>query len=148
EDAGDFVNPTILTVGLYGEATWRPTDRLEMALGLRWDGTFLPSGPKADPLLESELGIRSDVRPSDLNNLQPRFYLTWDVTGKGTDILKFGFGSFASEFTSQALSFAMINNAGNFKSVSARKADGNMPDADWPAYHENFDNVPGLENWL
>ncbi|MGC1243006.1 MAG: hypothetical protein WA874_15560, partial [Chryseosolibacter sp.] len=148
EDAGDFVNPSILTAGLYGEASWTPTDDLELSLGVRWDGTFLPSGPKADPLLESELGIRSDVTPSDLNNIQPRFYLTWDVNGQGSDIVKFGFGSFASEFTSQALSFAMINNAGNFKSVSARKADGNMPDADWQAFYQDFDNVPGLNNWL
>lgn len=148
DDAGGFVNPKILTTGLYGEASWKPAERLEVSLGLRWDGTFLPGIAKPDPLLESELGIKSDVTPSDLNNVQPRLYLTWDITGEGTDILKFGAGSFASEFTSQALSFAMINNAGNFKSVSARKADGNMPEADWVAYHQDFNNVPGLNNWL
>ena len=148
DEAGDYVNPVIFSFGLYGESTWEINDKLELTAGLRWDMTYLPEAPKPDPLLENELGIKSDVKPADLNNFQPRFNMIYDVTGAGSDIIKFGFGWFVSEFTSQALSFALINNAGNFKSVSARKTDGNMPEADWPAYYENFDNVPGYENWL
>lgn len=148
DDAGDFVNPKIFSVGLYGEGTWNPNEKLEITAGLRWDMTYLPEKPKADPLLESELGIRSDVAPVDMNNFQPRFNLNWDITGNGDNLLKFGFGWFVSEFTSQALSFALINNAGNFKSVSARAANGDMPVADWPAYYESFDNVPGYHNWI
>lgn len=147
-DAGKPVNPKIFSFGLYGETTWNPNEKLEVTAGLRWDMTYLPTKPKSDPLLQSELGIKSDVSPLDINNFQPRFNLNWDITGKGSDLLKFGLGWFVSEFTSQALSFALINNAGNYKSVSARPANGNMPTANWPSYYQSFDNVPGYENWL
>ncbi len=148
DEADDYVNPNILSLGLYGEASLAATEDLNLTAGLRWDMTYLPVAPKPDPLLENELGLRSDVTPKDINNFQPRFNLSWDVMGNGTDFIKTGFGWFVSEFTSQALSFAMINNAGNFKSVSARKTEGNMPEADWEAFYEDFDNVPGYENWL
>lgn len=147
-DAGKAVNPGILSAGFYGQGTWKPNAEIEISAGLRYDLTYLPKKPKADPLLKQELGLESDVAPIDLNNFQPRFNLIWDMKGRGTDILKFGFGWFSSEFTSQALSFALINNAGNFKSVSVRANDANMPVADWPAYYQDFANVPGYTNWI
>lgn len=146
--AGKYVHPEILTTGFYGQGTWNAGKELEMTVGLRYDLTYLPQKPKADALLLSELGLKSDVAPLDWNNLQPRFNLNWDVNGKGTDQLKFGAGFFASEFTTQALSFALINNAGNYKSVSVRAGDPNMPEANWPAYYQDFSNTPGYENWI
>lgn len=146
--AGDFVSPAIFTGGLYAEASMTPIENLDITLGLRWDATYLPVKPKADPLLEAELGLHSDVAPFDWKGFQPRIFAMWDIQGKGTDIMKFGAGLFKSEFTTQALSFALINNAGNFKSVSARKTDGNMPECNWPSYYEDFANVPGYDNWL
>lgn len=148
EGAGDFVKPMIFTGGIYGEVSYNPHRDVSITAGLRYDLTYLPVKPKADPLLESELGLKSDVAPLDANNIQPRLYASWDIGGKGTDILKAGAGWFVSEFTTQALSFAMINNAGNFKSVSIRKGDPNMPEANWKDYYESFDNVPGYDNWL
>lgn len=142
------VHPNILTTGLYGQGTWKPNNELELTAGLRYDLTYLPQMPKADPLLEKELGIRSDVKPLDWNNLQPRFNMSWDIKGEGTDLLKFGFGWFSSEFTTQALSFALINNAGNYKSVSIRGNDPNMPAANWPAFYQDFANTPGYDNWI
>lgn len=146
--AGEFVNPSVFTGGLYAEASIMPLQNVDVTFGMRWDATYLPVKPKADPLLEKELGLRSDVAPFDWNGFQPRLFATWNVNGEGNDILKFGAGLFKSEFTTQALSFALINNAGNFKSVSARKSDGNMPITDWPSYYKDFANVPGYDNWL
>ena len=147
-EAGKPVHPGILSTGFYGQGTWKPSKELEITAGLRYDLTYLPTKPKADQLLESELGLRSDVAPLDINNFQPRFNLIWDIKGKGTDIFKFGFGWFSSEFTSQALSFALINNAGNYKSVAIRANDPNMPKADWASYYQDFANVPGYDNWI
>lgn len=147
-EAGKAVHPVVLSSGFYGQGTWKPNREIEITAGLRYDLTYLPQRPKADLLLEKELGIRSDVAPLDWNNFQPRFNLMWDVKGKGRDIVKFGFGWFASEFTTQALSFALINNAGNYKSVSIRGNDASMPNADWPAYYKDFSNVPGYDNWI
>lgn len=148
EGAGGFVRPKIFTGGIYGEVSYNPHRDVSITAGLRYDLTWLPTKPKADPLLESELGLRSDVAPIDANNIQPRLYASWDIGGKGTDILKAGAGWFVSEFTTQALSFSLINNAGNFKSVSVRKGDPDMPAADWKSYYESFSNVPGYDNWL
>jgi hypothetical protein len=148
ESAGKPVHPSIITTGFYGQGTWKPNSQIEITAGLRYDLVSIPQKPLRDSLLESELGLRSDVAPLDLNNIQPRFNLIWDVKAKGTDIVKFGFGWLTSEFTSQALSFALINNAGNYKSVSVRKGDVNMPAADWVSYHKSFSNVPGYDNWI
>jgi hypothetical protein len=148
EGAGKPVHPSILTTGVYGQGSWKPNNEIEITAGLRYDLVALPSKPKADALLQKELGINSNVAPLDWNNFQPRFNLIWDIKGKGTDIFKFGFGWMTSEFTSQAMSFALINNAGNYKSVSIRKGDVNMPSANWAAFHKDFANVPGYENWI
>jgi hypothetical protein len=148
EGAGKPVHPSILTTGVYGQGTWKPNNEIEITAGLRYDLVALPSKPKADALLQQELGINSNVAPLDWNNFQPRFNLIWDIKGKGTDIFKFGFGWMTSEFTSQAMSFALINNAGNYKSVSIRKGDVNMPSANWSEYYKDFANVPGYENWI
>ena len=148
ENAGKPVHPKVLTSGFYGQGTWKANKEVEITAGLRYDLTYLPQKAQPDALLQSELGLNSDVAPLDWNNFQPRFNLNWDIKGKGTDIVKFGFGWFASEFTTQALSFALINNAGNYKSVSVRAGDPNMPKADWPAFYQSFDNVPGYNNWI
>ena len=144
-DAGGTVFPQILELGFYAQAETDIFPNLNLAVGLRWDGTYLPEAPTYNPLLEQELGIRNDVIPFDGDNIQPRLNLTWDVSGNGRNIFRAGAGWFASQFTTQAFTMAHIDNGINFKEVDVRGDD--IPDADWQAYYQNFDNVPG-EDYL
>ncbi len=59
--------------------------------------------------MDQELGIRTDVKPSDWNNIQPRFQLTWNMGGRDSDVLKIGGGLFSS----QPHYYAQVNNIQN-----------------------------------
>ncbi|AWW30224.1 hypothetical protein DN752_08860 [Echinicola strongylocentroti] len=156
-DAGGRVKPTIFETGVYGQLQTYLHDDLELTAGLRWDASLIPVKPTYNALLEQELGIRNDVAPMDLNNIQPRINLVWDINGKGTDVIKIGGGGFVSQFTTQALTMSHIDNGVDYAwpviEVGMPYADGSgrvvtqedLPTPDWDAYYENFDNVPGEE---
>jgi hypothetical protein len=59
-----------------------------------------------NPVVERELGLRTDHNPTDWNNIQPRLQLTWDKDGKRTDIFKFGAGLFSAN----PITYAQVNN--------------------------------------
>ncbi len=142
-DAGGIVRPQIMEFGLYAQAETDLLPNLNMALGLRWDATWLPKAPNYNATLDQELGIRNDVTPFDGDNIQPRLNLIWDVQNDGRNIVKFGAGWFASQFTTQAFTMAHIDDGISFKEIDVRGDD--VPEANWPSYYEDFSNVPGEE---
>lgn len=142
-NAGGPVNPQLAELSVYGQMETNLRPGLTLAAGLRWDGTLLPAKPTYNALLEQEIGIRNDVAPFDANNIQPRLNLTWDINNTGKHIVKFGAGWFASQFTTQAFTMAHIDNGINFVNIDARGED--VPQANWPAYYQDFNNVPGEE---
>jgi hypothetical protein len=122
------------------ETNLRPN--LNLTVGLRWDGQIIGSAPTYNPLLEQDLGVNTHVVPFDAKNIQPRVNLIWDVNSNGRDIVKFGAGLFASELTTQAITFSHIDNGVDFRQVDIRT---NVPIPDWPAYQKDFSKVPGLD---
>jgi hypothetical protein len=97
--------------------------------------------PTYNPLLEHDLGVRSDVVPFDAKNVQPRVNLIWDVNNNGQDVVKFGAGLFASELTTQPITFAHIDNGVDYRQIDIRT---NVPVPDWQAYQKDFNQVPGV----
>ncbi len=136
------VSITLIEIGLYAQMETNLRPNLNLIAGLRWDGTIIANKPTYNPLLEKDLGVRTDVTPFDVKNFQPRVNLIWDIHNNGRDILKFGAGLFASEFTTQPLTFAHIDNGVNYRQVDIRQ---NVPIPDWQAYQSNFDLVPGVD---
>jgi hypothetical protein len=79
---------------------WRITSKLTLNLGLRYEyeppitdrnnllGNFVPSAPTG---LVQETGS-SNIYNGDFNNFAPRLGLAWDLTGKGTTVLRAGAG--------------------------------------------------------
>ncbi len=67
---GDVGNPnfsvTQQTLGIYAQDSWSPNPRLTMNLGIRWDGTFNPTG------IEHVLPEGRTI-PDDFDNISPRF---------------------------------------------------------------------------
>lgn len=134
------VSVPIFELGVYAQMETNITPNLNLVAGLRWDGTLIGNKPAYNPTLDKDLGIRTDVAPFDGKNIQPRVSLTWDIHGNGQDILKWGAGLFASEFTTQAFTFAHIDNGVDYRTIDIYSG---IPTPDWKAYQQDFNTVPG-----
>jgi Carboxypeptidase regulatory-like domain len=104
-------NPRSLTrnwnYGLFGQDDWRVTPRITLNLGLRWEyETALTEDSNAiaifDPnsqigLTQLGNGLASPWNPNAFRkNVQPRFGIAWDLTGKGTTVLRAAYGIYSS----------------------------------------------------
>ena len=89
-------------LGLFVQDTWHAHERVTVDLGLRWDGAWHPDmfvDPR-DTFYAPYLGdprFPSDGRiPDDLDNLQPRAGLAWDLSGDGRTVLRANAGSYVA----------------------------------------------------
>jgi hypothetical protein len=137
-------NCNIIELGAYAQAETELNPSLTLSAGIRWDGTIIANPPTYNPLLEQKTGLNNHVIPFDYAKFQPRVNLTWDVKNEGRNIFKAGAGLFASQFTTQAITFSHIDNGIDFRQVDAR-TPGNVPAADWVGYQNNFGLVPGVD---
>lgn len=138
-------NCNLIELGAYAQAETDITPSLNLVAGLRWDGTIIANPPTYNPLLEEKTGLNNHVIPFDYKKFQPRVSITWDVNNDGKNIFKAGAGLFASQFTTQAITFSHIDNGIDFRQVDARAPNASIPAADWVGYQSNFGLVPGLE---
>ncbi|MEJ7680276.1 MAG: hypothetical protein WKG06_20960 [Segetibacter sp.] len=136
------ISVPLIELGAFAQMETNLRPNLNLTVGLRWDGTIIGSKPTRNTLLEQDLGVRTDVVPFDAKNIQPRINVVWDVNSNGRDVVKFGAGLFASEFTTQPITFAHIDNGVDFRQVDIRQ---NVPVPDWQAYQQDFNKVPGVD---
>ena len=89
-------------LGAFVQDTWHPHDRVTLDLGLRWEGAWHPEVfvQPADTFFAPYLDdprFPSDGRiPHDLDNLQPRAGLAWDLAGDGRTVLRANGGSYVA----------------------------------------------------
>ncbi len=150
DDAGDYVRPYTIYPALYAQMQTTLWEHVDLTAGLRWDAQLIPRKPKYNESLHNILGVNNAGTPNDYTGIQPRMNVIWDVGGKGTDIVKFGAGRFISQPTTQSLTMAQIDNGVDYFWVVADTrlagfTQADLPPADWPAFFESFDNVPGPE---
>ncbi|MBV9494418.1 MAG: TonB-dependent receptor, partial [Acidobacteria bacterium] len=78
--------------GAFINDEWRPSTKLMVNLGLRYDlDTNGNNAGFTHPLIPK-------ARPRDDNNFQPRFSFTYDVSGNGSNVLRGGAGLFSGRF--------------------------------------------------
>ena len=104
--------------GLFAQDDWRITRHVTINFGLRWeyetplttDNPSIPGSPASawgmavfDPTSVTGLtqvgtnGLNTPWKPSFFgSNIQPRFGVAWDVTGKGTTVVHAGYGIYSS----------------------------------------------------
>lgn len=91
-----FLSNSIPTtpLGIYGEDEWKVASRVTLNLGLRWERQFGSFNEHLNytPAQAAIPLINNNKARGDINNFAPRLGATWDVTGKGRDVVRAGYG--------------------------------------------------------
>lgn len=82
-------------IGLYLQDQWVPTPRLTLTAGLRLDVPFVPTPPTQNQAVLRELRINTALTPSGNPLWSPRLGVNYDLSGRGTAVLRGGLGLFA-----------------------------------------------------
>jgi hypothetical protein len=99
----------------YAQDDWRITPRVTLNLGIRYEFQAVPT--EAHNLLgnwESSVGFEqvgkniSSIYKGDHKNFSPRFGVAWDVTGKGTTVVRLG-GSIVYDLLSMSTYMSQQN---------------------------------------
>jgi len=136
-----WVRYDVLDASAFAQAEFDITKDIRMFAGIRWDGTAFLTGADYNPLTEQELGIRTDSKPADLDNIQPRIQFTWNIGGRSTDILKIGGGGFSSMGMYYNQANNMLFDGLKVASIDIRE---NIPTPDFNAYREDPSLAPGV----
>ncbi len=109
-------------LGVFIQDSWKPTPRLTLNYGVRWEGQKQPD-PISDPATvfyapligktvttpAGTVTFPSNGRiPSDYKMFQPRFGLAWDVNGDGKSVFRFSAGQYFARIA--ALNLASVRN--------------------------------------
>ena len=137
-----LVKQTVYDLSLFAQAEFQPHPDVDLTAGLRWDATIFSEAAEFNPLVFNELGIRTDNKPSDLDNIQPRLQAIWNVGGKDTDVIKLGGGI----FNSQPHYYAQVNNIQNSGTLlgAIDVTGANVPTPDFNSYRNDPSTAPGV----
>lgn len=137
-----IVEQTVLDISAFAQAEYNPIRDLNLVLGVRYDATAFLTNGDYNATVDKTLGVRTDIKPQDWNNIQPRFQVTWDMGGRKKDILKIGGGMFSS----QPHYYAQVNNIQNSGTmVGAIDVTGAaVPKPDFNAYRNDPSTIPGI----
>jgi len=141
-EAQPTTHQSVLEVGAFTQAEWRPSARVTAMLGLRWDGTAFLTAPSRNILVEQVLGERTDRLPTDLTKLQPRAQIVWDLTGAGGDVVRVGAGRFTAQAPYYVEHNQLLNDGARIADITLTGAA--VPVPDYAAYRANPSTNPGL----
>ncbi|WP_232326023.1 carboxypeptidase regulatory-like domain-containing protein [Spirosoma montaniterrae] len=143
------VQQYVLNASLFGQVAFNPHPDLAVQAGLRWDLTSYLTKGDYNPVVDRELGLRTDANPTDWNNFQPRLQLTWNPGGKNRDIFRLGGGVFSA----YVINYAQVNNIQNSGTKVAsidvtRPANASQPNLvprpDFVSYRTDPNTAPGI----
>ncbi|HVB35998.1 MAG TPA: TonB-dependent receptor [Candidatus Acidoferrales bacterium] len=98
---------TTVDTGLFANDEWRIRPSVTLNLGLRYDRESLPSAQIPNTLL-----LQSGKLPNDNDAFGPRVGVAWDLTGKGTTVLRGGYGIYYGRIINANI-FNAIADTGN-----------------------------------
>ncbi|HWE87329.1 MAG TPA: carboxypeptidase regulatory-like domain-containing protein [Terracidiphilus sp.] len=116
-------------LGLYVQDDWRTTRRLTLSLGLRWDKDFNMIGGSDIKNSRTYLDLRTVDSPitnpyvdsiahDDDLDFSPRVGFAYDLSGKGTHVLRGGYGLYyGNVFQNIPLFMEQMSNATVFQTV-------------------------------
>jgi hypothetical protein len=132
----------VLELGAFAQAEWRPSARLTLTGGVRWDASAFLTAPDYNPLVDSALGVRNDRAPESWFNLQPRLQVVWNPHADGRDVVRAGGGLFVAELPYYLGHNQILNNGLQLVDIDLRGAG--VPTPDYPGYRQNPNAIPGV----
>ena len=130
-------------LAVFLQDTWKPTDRLTLNLGVRWEGAWHPDvfiEPAETfyaPYLDDPRFPSDGTIPDDLDNIQPRFGLVWDPDA-GRTLLRLNAGAYTSRIP--GLVFAQYRTTnGAFQQILFRSSADAALLGPVPAIDEQID---------
>jgi hypothetical protein len=140
-----WVGYNVIDWAFFGQLETQLAPNVQLTAGLRWDGTSFLTAPAPNPLAEQLLGVKTDRKPTDWNNFQPRFQITWNIGGKNTDILKIGAGSFAAQAMYYNIANNMLFDGQKIASIDVTGINNPlMPRPNFPGYRADPATAPGV----
>ena len=113
-------------LALFVQDTWKPNERVTLNLGVRWEGAWHPDvfvDPEDTfyaPYLDDPLFPSDGTIPDDLDNIQPRLGLVWDMDG-GRTLLRLNAGAYTARIP--GLVFAQYRTTnGAFQQILSRSS--------------------------
>ena len=143
------VQQYVLNASLFGQVQFNPHPDVQVQAGLRWDLTSYLTKGDYNPVVEKALGLRTDANPTDWNNIQPRFQLTYNPGNTSRDVFRIGGGVFSA----YVINYAQVNNIQNsgtkVASIDVTRpasatAPNLVPKPDFVAYRANPATAPGI----
>ncbi len=89
---------------LFIQDQWKPTSRLTINLGLRWDKQTMPEPFAPNPAIPETTAFHTDWR-----SVGPRAGVAYDLTGKGRTVLRGGYGIYYGRIPNGILAYALQN---------------------------------------
>lgn len=142
EESEPHTRQSVLEVGLFAQAEWRPRPTMTVTGGLRWDGTKFLDTPRRDTLVERVLGARTDRAPEDWRMIQPRAQVVWDITGDGRNVVRAGGGRFQAQTLYYAQHNQLLNDGARIADITLTGAA--IPVPDYTSYRNDPSTNPGL----
>jgi hypothetical protein len=139
-----WVKYNVLDLSAYGQAEFEPVNGVSIAAGLRWDATAFLTAAAYNEKADRLLGVKTNTKPTDWNNFQPRFQLTWNIKNKNTDILKFGFGGFSAMAMYYNQANNMLFDGLKVASIDVSAPSPMMPQPDFVSYRRDPSTAPGV----
>ncbi|GAB3640450.1 TonB-dependent receptor [Spirosoma arcticum] len=142
------VQQYVLNASLFGQMQFNPHPDVAVQAGLRWDLTSYLTKGDYNPVVERELGLRTDANPTDWDNIQPRVQLTWNPGGRNRSVFRVGGGVFSA----YVINYAQVNNIQNsgtkvLATDVTRPANATainpVPRPDFVAYRNDPNTAPG-----
>ncbi len=90
-------------IGVFVQDDWRPSPKLTVSLGLRYDVETDATNPSFEHPLVGDRGI-------DTDNIQPRIGMSWNPDGEGRTVFRVGVGRYVSQFPLFASMFELTLN--------------------------------------
>src|SRR5438128_1451516 len=149
---GSALNPPLHYVGLFAQDEWRPTSRITLNLGLRYDfekNLFVPRNTTTNQVLYPVTGTPHDR----YHNFAPRVGIAVDLFGNRRTVLNAGYGMYYEyQAITAATLYEALNQLPNAFEVIVIPAPvpfgpNNIPNfTGQPGFDIGFANSPNLTN--
>ncbi|MBN2431629.1 MAG: TonB-dependent receptor [Acidobacteria bacterium] len=138
----------VAQLGFYVGDTWNLRPNFSLTYGLRLDVPIVMDTPTANPAVQEEFGVRTDVMPSGNIQWSPRMGFNWSVTEAANTIVRGGLGIFSgrvpyvwisNQFSNTGIEFTRLYVSGTSRTPDFSPDWQNQPTSGFPASKNEID---------